>query len=210
MQAVGVSADDVTVLLGKHFLDVTDELGSKNSSVREIILHPDWNVDNDNFDSDLAIVLLSKKIEFTRLIRPVCLPVKSFNEVTGKGFVAGWGQSQRFQRHDIVPNQLHLPAVNASHCFSTFPDLAEIAANSAFCAGIENQGIAPCQGDSGGGFFMKNTSTEQWYVQGIVSGSLLDSDRQCNINAFQLYTNVARVVDWIEKVIANNSINTQI
>jgi secreted trypsin-like serine protease len=121
------------------------------------------------------------------------------------GVIVGWGQSQRNHGHDIKPNELEIPIVNSSFCLSRFPSLAKLASVSSFCGGYDSEGKAPCRGDSGAGLYMNNSTTEQWTVRGIVSSSLLDKTRQCDINVFQVYTHVARFVDWIEEIIANTT-----
>jgi hypothetical protein len=198
-----VAAEDVIAMLGKHYLNDFNESGSINSSLSEIILHPDLsNSLNSSYDADIAILVLIDPINFTDLIRPVCLPEQSFDDVTGVGVNVGWGQSQRNHFHDIKPNGLEIPVINSTHCFSQFPKLALISSDSSFCGGYENQGKAPCLGDSGGGLYFQDSKNLPWIARGIVSSSLLDNNRQCNINAFQLYTNVARYVDWIDENVA--------
>lgn len=57
------------------------------------------------------------------------------------------------------------------------------------------------KGDSGGGFYIQNLTEYSWNIRGIVSGSLVDFEHGCDINKFQLYTNVARFVGWILEVV---------
>lgn len=47
----------------------------------------------------------------------------------------------------------------------------------------------------GGGFYVKIDST--WYLQGIVSSSLLNNDRECDVTNYAVYTNVAFFTDWV-------------
>jgi hypothetical protein len=80
----------VAALLGKFNLNVTDEYGSKRVLVWDIILHPDWNFNEEKFNADIAVVVLDKIVLFSRQIQSVCLPQPSLEEVTGNGFVVGW------------------------------------------------------------------------------------------------------------------------
>jgi secreted trypsin-like serine protease len=79
-----------------------------------------------------------------------------------------------------------------------------IASTTSFCAGYEDQGKGACLGDSGGGFYSLESLESPWIVRGIVSGSLLDQNKQCDVNAFELFTNVARFADWIGKVMEDS------
>jgi Leucine-rich repeat (LRR) protein len=201
-QPEALEAEDVIAMLGKHYLNIFNETGSVNSSVHEIFIHPDWSNSKFSFHADIAILVLTDLISFSNLIQPICLPEQSFDDVeTGVGVIAGWGQSQRNHLHDVKPNALEIPVINSTHCLLRFPKLVDIASVSSFCGGYENQGKAPCLGDSGGGLFFQKSYNLKWIARGIVSSSLLDNNRQCDINAFQFYTNVARFVDWIEKVV---------
>jgi secreted trypsin-like serine protease len=200
-------AVDVTAMLGKHDLSNYNEKGAKNYSVQTIILHTEWQWDvkvNGSFHADIAIIVTNQIIKFSRYIQPVCLPQQSSAEVVGEGTISGWGQSRYDERHATTPNELNVPIVNAHYCLVRFPKLALIAWTTLFCAGYENQGKGACVGDSGGGFYSLEPARSSWIVRGIISGSLKDQNGQCDVNAFQLFTNVARFVDWIGKVMIEN------
>lgn len=83
-----------------------------------------------------------------------------------------------------------VPAINSSHCFTTFYVLASVSSNRAFCGGYENQARAPCLGYSGGEFYLREQSSK-W------NASLIDK--------FSIYTNDARFVEWIEFVVENTN-----
>lgn len=52
--------------------DARDKHSATSRSVEQIILHPHFQP--ANYDNDIALLRLSQKVEFTELIRPVCLP----------------------------------------------------------------------------------------------------------------------------------------
>lgn len=190
---------EVLCMLGKYNLSDNHEDGSVSSVVRNIAIHPNWNLESWQYDSDIAIVTLFDTIEFTDTIRPVCLPQPNYQEFSDVGTVVGWGKSENSgDSFDSTPSKVLIPSVNASHCLSTYPQLAAHSSNAAFCGGYQNKRKAPCLGDSGGGFYLQEASSQFWNIRGIVSGSLADAEHGCDINKFQLYTNVARFVDWIE------------
>lgn len=195
---------DILALVGKVNLDIDNEFGSKNSLVDDIILHDDWDYNEEKFDADIAVLVLFEQVEYNSQIQPICLPHKSSNNdeyPTGEGVVVGWGKSEKTSdRYDPILNQLNQPAVSASYCYPTFPNLARAASHRMFCGGHENRGKSACLGDSGSGFYFENKSLSRWIIKGITSGALIGEDMGCNINAFSLYTNVARFVEWITKV----------
>jgi secreted trypsin-like serine protease len=195
--------EDVTAMLGKFDLSVFDEPGSLNSSINEIIIHPEWNANDFSYHADITIIVLSDSIEFSENIRAVCLPQKSFEKVTGSGFVFGWGQSKL--KHALKPKEIEIPVQSDAKCFMKYPQIAEIASSDTFCGGYENQGKGPCLGDSGGGLFFHDFTSSSWNVRGIISASILDNNRNCDLNKYQLYTNVARFIDWIDKIMLNEN-----
>lgn len=158
-------------LIGKYNLNVEDEFGSVNSLVWEIKIHPDWNFNNQSYDADLSIIVLEKTVMFSDYIQPICLPKQSDNYVSGIGTVVGWGKSENsgIKLHDTTPSQLEVPAVEAEYCYPRYPKLAGYSSRRMFCGGYENQGKAPCLGDSGGGFYRRNSPPNRFYtIIGIV------------------------------------------
>lgn len=192
-------------LIGWHNLDNLEETGANETLVWSIVIHPDWNFNSEKYDADISVLVLTDSIEFSSTIRPVSLPSLSYSEVSGLGTVVGWGKSESSGQklYDPIPSKVLIPAVNSSHCYTTFYQLGLASSNRHFCGGYENQGKAPCLGDSGGGFYIQDRSS--WIIRGIVSASLIDAGHGCDINKFSLYTNVARFVDWIAKVMKETS-----
>jgi secreted trypsin-like serine protease len=192
---------DVLATMGKYDLSVANEFGSENAVVTDIELHPDWNFNAQRYDADISIVILQRRVKFSQQIQPICIPEESYEEVGGIGTVVGWGRSESSEKHDTIPNELVIPAVNSSHCYTTFTLLSAVSSNRAFCGGYENEGRSPCLGDSGSGFYVLDPVSASWNVRGIVSASLVDLDYGCDVNKFSLYTNVARFTSWINKTI---------
>lgn len=196
-----MNPDQILAQIGKFDLTVEDEYGSRNSSVMYIVVHPDWNFNKEPYDADIAVIGLDDPIEYSNFIQPICLPTTSYADAEGTGVVSGWGKSRSDNNHDTRPSKLELPVVNSTHCYPTFPKLAASSSRRMFCGGFENQNKAPCTGDSGGGFYIKDESTKSFLkIIGIVSGSLTTLEFGCDPNKFSLYTNVARFVDWITMV----------
>lgn len=189
-------------------MSVADEFGSSKALVFDIIIHPDWKFNERKFDADIAVVVLTEPVDLSDEIQLVCLPLPSVDEVASgtaevSGKVVGWGKSEPVNSHSSTPNELLVPAINSSHCYTTFHHLGSISSNRMFCGGYESQSKAPCLGDSGSGFYLFDPLSGTWNVQGIVSASFVDFDDGCDVNKFSLYTNVARFIDWIRLVLVD-------
>lgn len=63
----------ILILLGRHNLKVTAELGSETRAVDRISIHPDWKSADVKYDADLAILHLDRRVAFSQFIQPVCL-----------------------------------------------------------------------------------------------------------------------------------------
>lgn len=196
-----MKASLVSALLGRLNLTAFDEYGSKTYSAQQIVIHHDWDHNDEKYDADIALVILKDVVEFNLYIRAVCLPSSGYTEVTENGTIVGWGKKYdgTGKYHEPEPSKLVIPAINGSHCYTTFNLLAHYGTNRAFCGGYENQGKSPCAGDSGGGFYTFDKLSKAWIAYGIISGSLVDDDFGCDINKFSIYTNVSWFIDWIKK-----------
>ena len=63
----------------------------------EIVVNPDniivhHSFQRSSFDFDIALLHLAKRVKFTPIVRPICVPLNNKNYQPGaKCFVAGWG-----------------------------------------------------------------------------------------------------------------------
>lgn len=79
---------EIYAYIGRH--DITPnklEHKSIKSDIIGIRIHPSWNPEDIRYDADVAILVLSKPIDFNDVIQPVCLPSPSFNSFNISGHV---------------------------------------------------------------------------------------------------------------------------
>lgn len=62
----------IRIILGDHDQFLTTESAAKMRAVSAIIRHR--NFDSNTYNHDIALLKLRKTVEFTKNIRPVCLP----------------------------------------------------------------------------------------------------------------------------------------
>jgi secreted trypsin-like serine protease len=179
-------------------LGAAHERGSKAHEVRELIIHEDWKHDGDNFDADIALLVLKTEVDLTQrqYVRIVCLPPANQGEVTGDGTVVGF---KRSTDEDSTSNEVTLPAVAQAQCFEADDRFHELSSNRTFCAGFVNQGKSACKGDTGGGFYQLDRSTRKHILAGIVSASPRDPSGGCNTNTYSVFTDVSKFVEWIKE-----------
>jgi secreted trypsin-like serine protease len=170
--------------------------------VGELIIHEDWKHDSDNYDADIALILLKSEVNLTQLQfnRTVCFPTSGQGEVTGNGTVDNFdisAQSHANQgEHDVTRNELKLAVVSQTQCFKADNKLREMSSKRTFCAGFVNQSKSVCKGDSGGGFYQLGRSTKCHTLAGIVSATPNDPNGGCN--TYSVFTDVSKFVGWIQ------------
>jgi hypothetical protein len=89
---VPLSPYELTVYLGKDKLHDLNEPHYISSDVYAIKNHHNWNPRDPRFDSDISAIVLTKTIQFTDYIKPICVWTSSVghNDLRNKkGYVAG-------------------------------------------------------------------------------------------------------------------------
>ncbi|EDW51740.1 trypsin alpha [Drosophila sechellia] len=151
---------------------VGSALNNSNGSVVEVAaikIHENF----ERLENDIAIVLLSKPLEFTNQVQPI--PLATTNPSPGStAFVSGWGTTS-YESHPT-----HLQGVNL---YIQWPYYCGLTEQSRICAG--SYGRTACNGDSGGPLVVGQQ------LVGVVSGGSED----CTYSA--LYTSVPYFREWI-------------
>ncbi|CAG9861494.1 unnamed protein product [Phyllotreta striolata] len=202
-----VDASSILLYFGKYNLK-TFGPEVQDRDVSEIFIHPQFNY--SLYFNDLALLKLSRPVEITDYVRPCCLwgEDTSLESVTDKeGTVIGWG----FDQHKRISEKLmqaKMPVVSTIKCIYSKRDFfARFTFDKNFCAGFLN-GTSVCNGDSGGSMvFKKRGSSAQspvWQIRGIVSvGVALQSEGVCDTSQYVIFTDVAKHLDWIKRIIRN-------
>lgn len=188
----------MAILIGKYNLDAPVEVGSTSMSVDEIIVHPSWKTYSEKWDADLALIKMKDSVKFSQYVQPICLPESADIDRYVTGTVVGWGRSGGpSSSHENIPRQVQLNTVNDSFCYTQDQNIAKISTIRTFCAG--GDGIGPCSGDSGGGFYVRIGAT--WSLKGVVSSSLFTSLGECDVNRYAVYTKVVDFTVWIKSIV---------
>ncbi|XP_017890869.1 modular serine protease isoform X2 [Ceratina calcarata] len=158
-----------------------------------------------NYALDIALLELDKPLQFTELLRPVCLDSSDTDLESGSlGKVPGFGRTH-LGPSSFLLQAITVPYIGYNECRSFIRinnESYKLLTQDKLCAGYTN-GSAVCDGDSGGGLVFKKG--ELWYLKGIVSVSVgtlqLGAERVCNSYSYSLYTRVSMHIQWIQNVI---------
>ncbi|KAL7014091.1 hypothetical protein ACKWTF_015737 [Chironomus riparius] len=194
-----LSASSLMVLLGAHDLDKYAEIGRVFYAVYSINIHPDWNALTQSYDADIAVLVLEKEVTFNEHIQSICLPSPNSNIATiTTGSVVGYGKSEDdTKEYENIPKILSTPIHSNSDCFKAFEDLALLSSGRTFCGG-SGRGVGVCNGDSGSGLIVTDGSS--YYLRGVVSSSLLNANRGCDVNIYAIFTDILKYIDWINGI----------
>ncbi|XP_037040377.1 protein artichoke-like [Bradysia coprophila] len=190
-----LSPDELTVRLGAYNLTATNESGVVNRNVTQIHVHPDWNVLEEKYDADIAILVLNENVTFSSQIRPVCVPMDDDTIEGDKGTVVGWGLTENGTAEGI-PRQTDSMALNDSYCYRADNVIARYSSERSFC-GVGSG--TPNKGDSGGGYFVIIGSA--WVQCGIVSVVRTNTIGQVAIGSFAIYTKLTSFTRWINETV---------
>jgi len=190
-----LAADDIKVLAGTASL-VT---GGTRFDVEKIIVHPRW--DSKLFDFDIALVKVTEPIKGVRLSR---LIKREEEDVLvpryTPSFAAGWGNTG--PSPPKYPKELHQVKVETqTRALCNRPQSYNGSVTARMvCAGFPEGGKDTCDGDSGGPLTARDEDGA-WRVQfGIVSWGI-----GCAApNYFGVYTRLAVLSAWVEKMIAKH------
>ncbi|XP_011867326.1 PREDICTED: transmembrane protease serine 9-like [Vollenhovia emeryi] len=212
LNLINLSPNELLIVLGRFNLNQWNEAGSVNRTVSSYMIHPDYmrSLSRLSSDSDLAIVTLKTPVEFSPLIRPICLWSQSIdlqNVVNQIGYVVGWGKDESANYLEN-PRMVTASIVSHTTCHWSNHYFALLTSNRTFCAGFRNSS-GPCKGDSGSGLVLFNNITGRYYLRGLVSQAFGDLISPCDLQQYVVYVDVAQYVPWIVQQISTTELPSQ-
>jgi len=184
-------------------------------SQEDITEHEGYKKTLRNIENDIALIRLPRKAKLNIGVQFACLPLPRTEKRVGiknwstgahgsTATVIGWGyscyenNSREFCKDDNVGNKdqqyLEVPVVENQVCSNRGHELTE----DQLCAGGEERKGA-CEGDSGGGLFLREESEAPWFLLGVVSYG----DSACGLGIPDVYTKVSEYIDWIKENLRN-------
>nr|KAF6383975.1 transmembrane serine protease 15 [Pipistrellus kuhlii] len=176
-------------ILGLH---TTSNLTSPQVVTRlidQIIINPHYN--KRSKDSDIAMMHLEFKVNYTDYIQPICLPEENQNFLPGRiCSIAGWGRIFHNGPTADILQEAEVPLISNEKCQQQMPEYT--ITENMVCAGYEEGGIDSCQGDSGGPLMCQENN--RWLLAGVTSFG-----KQCALpNRPGVYARAPRFMEWIQ------------
>ncbi|XP_062550448.1 serine protease gd-like [Armigeres subalbatus] len=182
---------------GMYNIDNFFEENAQFAYIEAIFPHDEYVPEEDLNDSDLAVLLLKKKLTFNDYVVPIC-PWQGENDlqriVGQEGFLAGWGVTE--QGVATVPTYIRSTIVSRRQCNrhleGVYPSNGRI-----FCG--DGQGSNPCKVDFGSGLALKRG--EQYYLRGVVYRRMVDPETlRCDAAKYMVYIDIAPFRYWLKRV----------
>ncbi|KAL1123630.1 hypothetical protein AAG570_002706 [Ranatra chinensis] len=179
----------IRVILGDYDQYVTTDSAAVMRAVSSIIRHRNFDV--NSYNHDIALLRLRKPVEFSKNIRPICLPPPEMDPSGKTGTVVGWGRTSEGGQLAAKVQEVQVPILTLQDCRNTKYRPARITQNM-ICAGNGRQDS--CQGDSGGPLLV-NTGGDKYQLVGIVSWGV-----GCGRPGYPgVYTRVTSYLGWVRR-----------
>lgn len=119
---------------------------------------------HDDYDADVAILVLSEKITFTEIIQPVTLPADNIHydgaTIDVIGTVVSWDLADNKIREELT-----VQALNDSYCYRQVYSAVPLSSERTFCAKFET--AVTNRRYTGAGYFVNDGS--DWVLYGVTS-----------------------------------------
>lgn len=161
-------------------------------SVQKIVLHPHFH--DYTFDSDIALLYLSRPVALGPFSVPACLPdaglANRLLRPGEQGLVSGWGSTGFLRRSSRFLRKVLLPVADQMSCINS---TEHVITDNMFCAGYLLEEMDACTGDSGGPFVVNYRGT--WFLAGVVSWG----ERCAAEGKYGVYTRLGNYLPWIHE-----------
>lgn len=127
--------EDLLLVFGKQNI-ASWANGGLLRDVMNISVHPDYQ--QNKGDCDIAVITVSKSIEFEESVRPVCMwqGDDDLDNIVGQnGVVAGWGRDESGKEFVPDAKKVTMPVVSQVDCLRSDPGFSSITSSRTFCAG---------------------------------------------------------------------------
>lgn len=179
------------MVLGVQDLSKSFEKGRITVGVKSINVHPDYNVEIDSYDSDVALLILETEVQFSATIQPVCLskPQTSSSLIT-EGIIVG------FRKIEGTKNagKLAVPIKNYHDCVRENDNLRAYLSARSLCAN-PNDKIEDFEAASGSGLYV--IYNNRFYLRGITSASSLNKKID-SVSAYGIFADIVEYCGWIQ------------
>ncbi|XP_028136341.1 phenoloxidase-activating factor 3-like [Diabrotica virgifera virgifera] len=164
-------------------------LPAQDVSLSHVVVHP--NYEKQNFQNNIALLVLRTPVNFTVTAQPICLP-EPWSVTSNNALLVGWGKAAG-QSYALPKQQvLQLPIISLQQCVQVYGRTLSVTEDH-LCAGGE-AGNDACSGFGGAPLIVRHGNTH--YQVGILS---FGSDQCGRGGVPSVYTNIKKYITWIRE-----------
>ncbi|XP_050308556.1 clotting factor C-like [Anthonomus grandis grandis] len=206
-----VPATEIKVTAGSSFSDFDrEEPGKQIADVSEVIIHDLYFDALGNFGSDIALIKLKTPFVVGDFVQVICLDlnlrnIMDLDNFTMEGKVIGMGITESGST-SLNLQEARVELVSTKGCIDNqMSEFKKYVTVATFC-GKGINGSVICNGDSGGGFAIKDPVTGKWMLEGVVSISPKDPRNiTCDPKYYTIFTKVGLFVSWIKRYVNDSN-----
>ena len=147
-------------------------------------------------DFDIALLHLSKPVNYSDAVSPICMPSSSWNSSnTSQCYVTGWGQIREAGPTSDKLRVAQVPIIEHNECRKMYQ--GKSLTRRMLCAGYKQGRIDSCQGVSGGPLACWENGA--FVLAGAVSWGFGCAQR----NQPGVYANIPSFQSWIDLAMRN-------
>nr|AQM58423.1 venom s1 protease 9 [Pristhesancus plagipennis] len=187
-------AEHILVVMGTY-----NRTDNRISSEVKAIFEHDYS--RKTHINDIAILELSKKVEYTQFVGPVCLPKRDPQIVRQYITAMGWGRLHKTEqgiKDQNIMKKTKLRVVDIASCSIDWNYHWDVESPKVICTWSNHTDI--CIGDSGGPVVWLDPETNRYTLVGLPA--LCDS---CTLRMPSAHTAVHVFYDWIQDIIKKSS-----
>lgn len=201
--------ENIRIALGniKTDYDDPDDFLARYYTVREVISYINYLDNLSNYESDIALIELTRTVEIDKIISPICIDF-NLEDISAHATNDMIGITVSLKTIDKSASSsllqvIKMPIISHQMCVDNQPsEIRKFLTFTKFCAGWAN-GSSVCNGDSGAGLIVPRPDG-RYYLKGIVSISpRMKATDHCDPDQYTIFTKVGIYVKWIENYLNN-------